>query len=79
MCKSFKNGFEFIVRTMEHGGIRLERRNGQSCYCPFRNPDDSYCGSWCPHFVVENCSIVDKKCNLVLTCVKHLSRIVEIL
>jgi len=77
MCTSFKNGFEFVVEYSEEFGLTLKRKYGKKCYCPFNSEET--CGSWCPHFVVENCSIVDKKCNLILTCGKHLSRIVEIL
>lgn len=77
MCKSFKNGFDFVVKMIDITGVlTLKRKNDQVCYCPYDT--NSYCGSQCPHFVIENCSIIDKKCTLVLTCGKHLSRIVEI-
>lgn len=75
MCKSFKNGFEFVLNIPDDIA-RLERKNGTKCICPFGQKS---CSSLCPHFVIENCSIVDKKCCLVLTCGKHLSRVVEIL
>ena len=76
MCKSFKNGFEFVVTSSEQFGLTLGRKYGKKCYCPFNH---DACSSSCPHFVVENCDIVNKKCSLILTCGKHLSRIVEII
>lgn len=77
MCTSFKNGFDFVVHFKEETGVLfLKRKNGTACSCPYSK--DS-CASACPHFVIENCSIVDKKCSLVLTCGKHLSRVVEII
>lgn len=80
MQASFKEGFDFALKFSEDLGLlSLKRKNGQQCYCPYNQTGDDYCGSQCPHFVVENCSIVDKKCCLVLTCGKHLSRVVEIL
>lgn len=79
MTTSFKDGFDFVVKYYpETNLLLLRRKNGISCLCPYRE-DDNWCGSSCPHFVIENCSIVDKKCCLVLTCGKHLSRVVEIL
>ncbi len=78
MCKSFKDGYDFIVQLHDATGmLTLRRKNGQACYCPYSEED--YCGSQCPHFVVENCSIIDKKCTLDLTCGKHMLRVVEIL
>ncbi len=74
---SFKNGFEFVLRPMDDETVlRLERKNGRHCKCAF---GERVCSTRCSHFVVENCSIVDKKCSLILTCGKHMMRIVEIL
>lgn len=77
MCKSFKNGFEFVLYfKAETEVLFLRRRNGTLCYCPYSK---DACASDCPHFVVENCSIIDKKCCIILTCGRHLSRVVEII
>ena len=77
MCKSFKNGFEFVLNAIDEGTVlRLERKNGRRCKCAF---SDSDCSSRCSHCVIEKCSIVDKKCTLDLTCGKHMLRVVEIL
>lgn len=81
MSDSYKNGFEFVIKSykIKETPVRLmlERRNGCKCYCPYG--DDTPCGSHCPLFVIENCSIVDKKCSVLLTCGKHSSRYVEII
>lgn len=77
MCKSFKNGFDFVVKVDNDSNvISLKRKVGRSCFCPWSRTE---CDSLCPHFVIENCSIVDKKCCLILTCGRHLSRVVEII
>jgi hypothetical protein len=77
MSDSYKNGFEFVVKIDTAKRMILHRRNDAKCYCPFTS-NQPPCGSWCPHFVVENCSIVDKKCSLILTCGKYILRLVEI-
>lgn len=79
MTDSYRNGFEFVAKVGNMGGtkyIHLCRRNGTVCYCPYTI--DNYCSSICPHFVLENCSIVDKKCQLILTCGKYTARYLEI-
>lgn len=81
MCKSFKSGFDFVVKIIDDGTdakmLRLRRSNGSNCWCPW-DESEAYCGSQCPHFVVDNCDIVNKKCTIVLTCGRHLQRVVEI-
>jgi len=76
MCKSFKSGFEFAVSIDSNNLLFLKRKNGTSCFCPFSK---DACCSDCPHFVIDNCDIVNKKCAINLTCGKHMMRIVEIL
>ena len=78
MADSYKNGYEFVMTIDGDKNARLKRRNGQKCGCPFNDLPEAYCGSWCPHFVIENCSIVDKKCQLILTCGKYTARYLEI-
>jgi hypothetical protein len=82
MGDSYKSGFDFIVKAKEivNGPtfLSLKRKNGTNCICPFNGRDD-LCGSHCPHFIVENCNIVDKRCQLILTCGKNISRLVEII
>ena len=75
MSNSYRNGFEFIVELSEKSAA-LKRKNGQRCNCPYSTT--LFCGSWCPHFVIESCSIAEKKCQLVLSCGKYVSRYVEI-
>ena len=81
MSDSYKNGFEFVARIKQMAGknmwMNLERRNGGKCVCPF-NDSDNNCSSMCPHFVVDSCAILDRQCTLILTCGRHLSRVVEI-
>ena len=81
MNDSYRTGFEFVTRINKVGEksirMNLERRNECKCYCPY-SKDTPY-GSHCPHFIVENCSVIDKKCSLILTCGKHISRLVEII
>jgi hypothetical protein len=82
MSDSFKNGFDFVIkiRPITNGPtyLTLKRRNGTNTVCPFNNSDND-CASHCPHFIIENCSIVDKRCQLILTCGKNISRLVEII
>lgn len=77
MSDSYKNGFEFVIRFNQGKQPELCRRNRRQCMCPFTS-GDVCCGAWCPHFVIENCNIVDKKCQLILTCGKYTSRYLEI-
>jgi hypothetical protein len=77
MKDSYKTGFEFIVK-IKGSYMVLYRRSNTSCFCPF-NDTEITCSSMCPHFVVENCSIIDRKCSLILTCGRHISRLVEII
>ena len=80
MSTSFKNGFEFVVKAKKIADkwsyMQLYRRNGAGCFCPYNNGE--VCGTICPHFVIEQCSIADRKCQLVLTCGKYVARYVEI-
>jgi hypothetical protein len=76
MDDSYKTGFEYVVK-FKGNWLSLYRRNKTSCICPFNDAEHT-CSSMCPHFVVENCSIVDKRCQLILTCGKNISRLVEI-
>jgi hypothetical protein len=75
--KSLSNGFEFVVKIGANNLMTLRRMNGTSCYCPWQ--EDSFCNSGCPHFVIENCSVEGKRCQLILTCGKYHSRYVEII
>ena len=82
MSDSFKNGFDFVLklRPITNGPtyLNLKRKNGTTCTCPF-NDTDNTCSSCCPHFIIENCNIIDKRCQLILTCGKNISRLVEII
>lgn len=74
---AYKEMFDFVVR-LKNNSLRLERKNTNKCYCPYSYQED-LCSSHCPHFVVDNCNIADKRCNLILTCGKHIQRTVEII
>jgi hypothetical protein len=80
MTDSYKNGFDFVAKIVKILDkpiqLTLRRRNGSQCYCPFSNGD--FCNSNCPHFVIEHCSICDKKCQIILSCGRYShSRYVE--
>ena len=82
MSESYKTGFDFVIKVVKVAEkpiqMLLKRRNGSQCYCPFSSGDS--CNSNCPHFVIENCAIVDRKCQLILSCGRYShSRYVEIL
>lgn len=80
MADSYKNGFEFVVvLNADSKYLMLKRRNGTMCFCPFDCDANTGCGSHCPHFVIENCDIVNKKCQLILTCGKYTARYLEII
>ena len=74
---AYKEMFDFVVK-LRSNNLWLERKSSTKCYCPFSYQQDE-CGSYCPHFVVDNCNIADKRCNLILTCGKHIQRTVEII
>ena len=77
MDESYKVSFDFVVR-IKGSWMNLYRRNKTACFCPYSESDQA-CGTMCPHFIVENCSVVDQKCSIILTCGKHISRLVEII
>ena len=80
MIDNYRAFGDFVARINQEGKFRtisLVRKSGQICLCPFTN-DKTNCSSWCPHFVIESCAVLDNSCRITLTCGKYYARLVEI-